>query len=192
MNEDLGLKILSEIMAWDDEQARREFAWLRLMSRLKYDGYRDFQAGMRFIESLATWLQQFDKTERPTAYAFVRNALVYVGPNELNRLVEQFYPVAVREQIVSMVARERSIARYQVLADDNARAAVERLRKQTLFMGLSDGAHIDGIRHSTVGRLTNEQFVLATQLDKQKWEDLVTDLGKRVGDTTAVPPRVSH
>lgn len=185
MNEDLGLKILSEIMEWEDEQARREFAWLRLMSRLKYDGYRDFQAGMRFIESLATWLQQFDKTERPTAYAFVRNALVYVGPNEMNRLVEQFYPVAVREQIVGMVARERSIARYQVLADDQAREAVERLRKQTLFMGLSDGAHIDGIRHSTAGRLSNEQFVLATQLDKQKWKDLVKDLRDRVDDKTA-------
>ncbi|MBZ9603307.1 phosphoribosyltransferase-like protein [Phyllobacterium chamaecytisi] len=185
MNEDLGLKILSEIMAWDDEQARREFAWLRLMSRLKYDGYRDFQAGMRFIESLATWLQQFEKIERPTAYSFVRDVLVYVGPNEMNRLVEQLYPAAVREQIVGMVARERSIPRYRVLADDQARAAVERLRKQTLFMGLSDGAHIDGIRHSTVGLLSNEQFVLATQLDQQKWQDLVKDLRDRVEDETA-------
>ena len=58
MNQDLGLKILSEIMAWNDDRAREEFRWLRLMARLKYDGYRDFQAGMRFIESLATWLQR--------------------------------------------------------------------------------------------------------------------------------------
>lgn len=42
------------------------------MARLKYDGYRDFQAGMRFIESLATWLRQFAPHERETAYAFVR------------------------------------------------------------------------------------------------------------------------
>ena len=39
------------------------------MARLKYDGYRDFQASMRFIESLATWLQQFEPHERETAYA---------------------------------------------------------------------------------------------------------------------------
>ena len=39
------------------------------MARLKCDGYRDFQAGMRFIESLATWLQQFEPHEEETAYA---------------------------------------------------------------------------------------------------------------------------
>lgn len=185
MNEGLGLKILSEIMAWDDEQARREFAWLRLMSRLKYDGYRDFQAGMRFIESLATWLQQFASKERPTAYAFVRNALIYVGPSEMKRLVEQLYPSLVRERIIDRIAVELSIPRYRVLADQDARTAAERLRRQTLFMGLSDGAHIDGIRHSTVGLLTNEQFVLATQLDRQKWEDLITDLRKDLKDNNA-------
>lgn len=72
MNQELGLRILSQIMTWTDDRAREEFAWLRLMARLKYDGYRDFQAGMRFIESLATWLQQFKPAERKTAYDFVR------------------------------------------------------------------------------------------------------------------------
>ena len=38
MNEDLGLRILSEIMQWSDDEARKEFRWLRLMARLKYDG----------------------------------------------------------------------------------------------------------------------------------------------------------
>ena len=83
MNQDLALRVLSQIMAWSDEHARKEFRWLRLMARLKYDGYRDFQAGMRFIESLATWLQQFDPGERETAYGFVRRSLVYVGPGEI-------------------------------------------------------------------------------------------------------------
>ena len=53
MNQDLALKVLGQIMNWSDEHSREEFRWLRLMARLKYDGYRDFQAGMRFIESLA-------------------------------------------------------------------------------------------------------------------------------------------
>ena len=67
MNQDLALKVMGEIMQWDDDEARKEFQWLKLMARLKYDGYRDFQAGMRFIESLATWLQQFDQDERKAA-----------------------------------------------------------------------------------------------------------------------------
>ena len=92
MNQELGLRILSGILEWSDEQARREFEWLRLMARLKYDGYRDFQAGMRFIESLATWLQQFERAERQVAYRFLRTTLLYIGPAEMQRLVEQFYP----------------------------------------------------------------------------------------------------
>ena len=54
MNQDLGLKVLGQIMNWTHNRAQEEFAWLKLMARLKYDGYRDFQAGVRFIESLAT------------------------------------------------------------------------------------------------------------------------------------------
>ena len=39
----------------------------------------NLKTGMRFIESLATWLQQFKPEERETAYAFVRHTLVYIG-----------------------------------------------------------------------------------------------------------------
>lgn len=186
MNQDLGLKILAEIMHWSDERARQEYRWLRLMARLKYDGYRDFQAGMRFFESLATWLQQFDRAERETAYAFVRSRLVYVGPIEMQKLVEQFYPKTMRERLVSTVAAQRGIPVFRVLGDEAARSDVDRLRRQTLVMGLSDGARIDGVRHSNVGLLTNEQLVLATQLDREKWEDLLGNLREDLKDEQAL------
>lgn len=185
MNQDLGLKILGQIMEWSDERAREEFSWLRLMARLKYDGYRDFQAGMRFIESLATWLQQFGPDERETAYAFVRRTLVYIGPSEMQRLVEQFYPRTVRDRLVRKVAVELGIPTYRVLADLGAHAATERLRRQTLFMGLSDGARIDIVRHSNIGLLTNEQLIVATQVDKEKWQDLLHNLRKDLNDQEA-------
>ena len=186
MNQDLGLKVLGQIMQWDDDHARREFAWLRLMARLKYDGYRDFQAGMRFIESLVTWLQQFKQPqERETAYAFVRRTLVYIGPGEMQRLVEQFYPSTVRDRLVHMVATECNIQLYRVLTDTDARAAEKRLRRQTLFMGLSDGAHIDTIRHVNSGLLGNEQFVQGTQVDTEKWRDLIDNLRKDLNDPNA-------
>ena len=53
-------------------------------------------------------------------------------------------------------------------------------------MGLSDGARIDGVRHSNVGLLTNEQLVLATQLDKEKWEDLLGNLREDLKDEQAL------
>jgi hypothetical protein len=185
MNQDLALKVLGQIMDWSDERAREEFRWLRLMARLKYDGYRDFQAGMRFIESLATWLQQFASGERETAYALVRRALVYIGPGEMQRLVEQFYPRTVRDRLIRTVAAERGIPTYRVLADSEARAAADRLRRQTLFMGLSDGARIDTVRHAHVGLISNEQLVLATQVDKDKWVDLLGNLRSDLSDAKA-------
>jgi hypothetical protein len=185
MNQDLGLRILGQIMAWTDDRAREEFAWLRLIARLKYDGYSDFQAGMRFIESLATWLQQFEPDERETAYAFVRHALVYIGPSEMQRLVEQFHPRTVRSRLVSTIAAERGIPTYRVFADTAAVAATERLRRQTLFMGLSDGARIDIVRHSNVGFISNEQLVPSTQVDKEKWQDLLVNLRRDLGDPKA-------
>lgn len=186
MNQVLGLRVLGQIMQWDDGRARREFAWLRLMARLKYDGYRDFQAGMRFIESLVTWLQQFKQLrERETAYTFMRDALVYIGPGEMQRLVEQFYSRFVRDRLVHLVAEECSIQPYQVLADPEARAAEKRLRRQTVFMGLSDGAHIDAIRRTNSGLLRNEQFVQVTQIDKEKWKDLLDNLREDLKDQDA-------
>ena len=185
MNQDLGLKILAHIMNWTDDRARDEFAWLKLMARLKYDGYRDFQAGMRFIESLATWLQQFKPHERETAYAFVRRSLVYIGPSEMQRLVEQFYPRFVRDRLVHMVATGCGIRPHRVLIDADAQAASERLRRQTLFMGLSDGARIDNIRHANASLLGNEQFVQGTQVDTEKWRDLLDNLRKDLNDPNA-------
>ena len=185
MNQDLALRVLGDIMDWTDEQAREEFLWLRLMSRLKYDSYRDFQAGMRFIESLAVWLQQFNLNERNTAYSFVRKALIYIGHGEMLRLVEQFYPRFVHDQLVRLVADEHLIPTYRVLATSQANAAIERLRRQTIFMGLSDGARMDTIRHSNTGRLSNEQFVNGIQVDIEKWEDLLDNLRKDLSDQSA-------
>ena len=185
MNQDLGLKVLSQIMNWTDDRARHEFNWLKLMARLKYDGYRDFQAGMRFIESLATWLQQFKQQDRETAYAFVRQNLVYISHREMQQLVGQFYPRFVRELIARIVAKGQNMKPYQVVADKEAKKANKRLRRQTLFMGLSDGAHIDTIRHAHTGLLTNEQFVQGTQIDTGKWKDLLQHLRDDLQDQTA-------
>ena len=186
MNQDLALKVMGKIMHWDDDEARDEFGWLKLMARLKYDGYRDFQAGMRFIESLATWLQQFDKVERKDAYTFVKKRMVYVGPGEMRQLVEQFFPNTIRRRIVQTVASNLGIKPYTVLTNPKATAAIERLSRQTLVLGLSDGARMDIVRHANVGRLSNEQLVLAPQIDTEKWKDLLENLRKDLKDPKAL------
>jgi hypothetical protein len=70
----MGLSLIAEVMGWpgDQAEATQEYAWLRMMSSVKYDGYSFFRAGVRFIETLATWLKQFEPADRAVAYTFVK------------------------------------------------------------------------------------------------------------------------
>ena len=185
MNERLTLKYLGYVMQWDDDQCRREFRWLSLMSRLKYDGYQAFQPGLRFVESLLTWLQQFDQADRPEAYDFIRKRLVYIGPSEMQRLVEQFYPRTLYQVLSETVAAQLRIPTFSILASRRGRQAMKRLRRQTLFMGLSDGARTEILRRTNIGRLSNEQFVVATQVDNSKWINLLEKLRRDLDDSKA-------
>lgn len=185
MNLELGLRVLGSIMEWDDDRAHEEFRRLRLMASLKYDGYRDFEAGVRFIESLASWLQQFLPKERSTAYDFVINRLVYIGPSEMEKLVAQLYTNYVRPELIASVAQKLDIPRHSVLTNAAAQAEIDKLRRQTLFLGLSDGARVDYIRHHNVGLISNEQVVGTTQLDTAKWSDLLDELQRDLTDGEA-------
>lgn len=178
VNQDLGLRLLGQIMAWPDERARDEFQWIRLMSRLKYDGYEAFRAGARFVESLCVWLQQFKQGDRETAYSFVRDKLMYISPAEMQILVDRFYPDIVERHLVTAVAQHKKIPRYLVWSDSEAAEELWRVRRSILFMGLSDGARIDEFRRANTGILSNEQIVVATQLDASKWRDLLKKLSR--------------
>src|SRR5712692_4639777 len=136
MKQDLALRVLSEIMSWDEDRAREEFAWLLLMARLKYDGYSDYRAGARFIESLADWLQQFERSERETAYEFVRHHVVYIDPAQMRHLVELVYPEIVQRRLVASVAKRLDIPAYRIWASSDAERAYKTSLRKMLFMGL--------------------------------------------------------
>lgn len=170
-------------MKWSDEQARDEFRWLKLMSRFRYDDYEDFRAGVRFIERLSVWLQQFSQDDRNTAYQFIKNRLVYLGPAQMQLLVERMYPDVIERRLMRSVSETRGIPPYLVWRDPEAVRDLEALRRRSLFMALSDGARIDEFRRANVRILSNEQIVVATQLDGSKWKDLLKELRNDQGGT---------
>ncbi len=178
MNERAALRMLSRVMAWDLEKAQQEFEWLRLISAVKYDSYRDFLAGVRFLESLVGWLLQFQSVDRAAAYDFVRHRLVFISAVERERLVEAMYPRIVLPWLLRSVAQARGIAPWQIYTAPDAMRDLEVARRRTLFLGLSDGARLDTFRHANVGRISNEQVVMGSQLDTEKWEDLRAELEK--------------
>src|ERR1700722_5390364 len=92
MDERLALRLLRRIMQWTEEVATQEYAWGRLIARLKYDGYGDYVAGVRFAESLAGWLVQFEPSDRQVAYNFIKDRLGYFSSAEVKRLFFQLPP----------------------------------------------------------------------------------------------------
>lgn len=172
----LALNLIATVMAWDNERATREYAWLRLMSSMKYDGYSDFRAGVRFLESLVSWLRHFDPADRETAYAMVRQRLVYISAAEMQRVIETFIPEVVTPYLRKAVATTMGIKPYEVWATkEGASAFSDRLRR-CLFVGLSDGSRIDVLRRANSGRLSQEQVVPMMNVDDEKWRGLGKDL----------------
>lgn len=176
MNRELGLKILAQIMNWSGEQAQEEFRWLSFMSVYKYDGYREYLAGARFIESLATWLQQFQFDDREVAYRYIKENLIYIGPAEMQRLVEKFFPETVQKNLKTKVAENLSIPGYMVWSSEESLDNFHSEVRKTLFMGLSDGARLDSLRRANAGIISNEQVAITTEISNAKWEDLLHEL----------------
>lgn len=183
MNNKMGLNLIAEIMGWDDADgvATREYGWLKLMSAVKYDDYTDFRAGVRFIESLAFWLQQFPPEKRQAAYDFVKTRLIYISPAELQCLIEAFVPEIVTPAIRKIVAEEQGVKAYEVWRSPESAARFRQRLRRTLFVGLSDGSRIDIMRRANSGRVSTEQVLPMLHVDEDKWGDLddnlISDLG---------------
>lgn len=152
------------------------------MSSVKYDGYSDFRAGVRFIESLATWLRQFDSADRQTAYDFLKQRLVYISPAEMQRVIEAFVPETVTPCLRKAAAIETSIKPHEVWGNPTGVDAFNRLLRRCLFVGLSDGSRVDILRRSNSGRLVQDQVVPMLDIGIEKWTDLGEELRKEQGD----------
>ena len=181
----LALNLVADVMEWDNEVATREYAWLRLISSMKYDGYSDFRAGVRFLESLVSWLRHFDEADRAAAYAFVKERLVYISTLEMQRVIETFIPETVTPYLRKAVATELGIKPYEVWRTAEGATAFRRRLRRCLFVGLSDGSRIDVLRRVNAGRLSQEQVVPMMNVDDEKWKSLAGDLQKDLDDATA-------
>lgn len=181
----LALNLIASVMGWDNERATAEYAWLRLMSSMKYDGYSDFRAGVRFLESLVSWLRNFDQADRETAYEMVRQRLVYISAAEMQRVIENFMPEIVTPYLRKAVASEMGMRPFEVWSTaEGARAFKDRSRR-CLFVGLSDGSRIDVLRRANSGRLSQEQVVPMMNVDLDKWAGLGKDLREELKDDAA-------
>jgi hypothetical protein len=185
MMNQLALDLVADVMKWENEVATKEYAWLRLMSSMKYDGYSDFRAGVRFLESMVSWLRHFDQADRAAAYAFVKERLVYISALEMQRVIETFIPETVTPYLRGSVATELGIKPYDVWRTAQGASAFRRRLRRCLFVGLSDGSRIDVLRRANAGRLSQEQVIPMMNVDDEKWSSLAGDLTKELDDDDA-------
>jgi hypothetical protein len=179
----MGLSLIAEVMGWPEDQAQatQEYAWLRMMASVKYDGYSFFRAGIRFVETLATWLKQFEHPDRGAAYDFVKRRLVYFSLPEIQCLVDNFIPEVVTPDLRAVVASDLGVKPYEVWKDRNGADAFNRRLRKVLFVGLSDGSRIDLLRRSNFSRISQEQVAPMMNIDIEKWRDLNDNLVKQEG-----------
>lgn len=170
-------------MGWDEDRnspSRTEFVWLQMMSAIKYDGYADFRAGVRFLESPAVWLRQFDEADRRVAYDFFKKKLIYISPPELKGLIEIFVPETVTPRLRQYVAAQLGIKPYEVWGTPKSAEAFRHARRSTLFVGMSDGSRMDMFRRTNSGTLSPEQIVASLIIDDDKWKDMGKKLDEAV------------
>jgi len=172
----IALKLLADQLQWSDSEAAEEFADLQLMIAHKYDGYQGFQPASRFHVSLLNWLSQFASVDqRRTAFAFIKQRLIFITQREMHHLVSLLMPTLDR-LMRKQVAAELDLQLYETWTDQAAVRRLKLLRRRTLFVGLSDGARIDVFRRYNEGVVNNEQVVPFSEMSNHKWQDLIEEL----------------
>ena len=64
MKDELAQAILKdEMQNWKIVESVSEIKNIQIISEIKYDDYQQYTHGMRYIESIALWLRQFDTPE---------------------------------------------------------------------------------------------------------------------------------
>lgn len=176
MRDALAERLLAEVMAWTPEDIARERPDLQAMAAYKYDEYQQFGPGMRFIESLASWLGQFElPNQRRTAYEFVKGKLLFCSAAEMNHLVAMAYPDKIRPLLIRGAALDaggnpRAVARIASSVEFRVR------RRRCLFLGLSDGARTDVFRRYNSSELSQEQIRQTYELPEERVDRLLTSL----------------
>ena len=170
-------------MDWDTGTLTRERKDLLLLSEYKYDEYQQFEPGMRFLESLAGWLGQFDEKYRRIAYDFFKHKLIFVSTSELNHLIRMAYPDFIKRYLVDQFASEFGIQSHFIRKIANEQG-FKVLQRKSLFLGLSDGAHVDVLRR--FAKLKHEQVYPTYSIATEKASELLGKLHSDLEEITGV------
>jgi hypothetical protein len=162
VKDELAESLLAAVMGWGSEEVAAHVPALQALASFKYDEYEGFSAGVKFVERLASWLDQFSADERHTAISFVLKQLVFISRAEMDHAISLVYPDMIRPILIRRAAAELGIGAHR-LAAIVENPAFQTLERQTLILGMADGARLDRLRRAS-SRLSHEQFSLVIEV----------------------------
>ena len=149
MKDEVAARLLGSAMGWGDDDTPNDLRSFQVLARYKYDRYGRFEPGRKFIDSFALWLRQFRTVEeRRAAFEFVKEKLIFVSHQELDHLARIAFPFFIRPAIRARVGKELGLRPFHV-AEIESSLLFQRRARETLYLGLSDGARIDAFRRSS-------------------------------------------
>jgi hypothetical protein len=180
MRSELAEELLNQLMGWDRAAFQERVRRLEALATYKFDEYGNFRPGVKFFESLAAWLDQFEHAaDRATALNFVLDRLIFVSDAEMTHLIELVYPDHVEQVLRRRVAARLGCSPFAVsrIVGDTAFTTI---RRRSLILGASDGARLDRLRRSAPF-LSHEQFLQSTEPPS----DLVSPMATKLSEALA-------
>lgn len=154
----------------------RQIRPLRHMSDYKFDSYGGYGAGIKFLETLSIWLDQFDERERDIAIDFIQNDLIFLSDREIQHSLALAYPDMVRPDLIRRAAAEIGVDPWRV-ATVLESLEFRVLQRRTMFLGLADGARLDQFRRANRA-LVHDQFCVTAEPPPRVAKGLRDDLLK--------------
>jgi hypothetical protein len=181
MKDELAEKLLVNIMNWDADTLSTERYYIQLFADLKYDDYQKYSQGMHYVESLALWLKNFDYKDRELMYNFIKNNLIYISEGQMRNLVESAYQFHIMPVLIN---KAKSIKNKD---DENSIEANKKIYysivENTIFLGLSDGSHIDIFRRANPN-LSNERISVYYDLSEDRINKMFNSKEEKAFDST--------
>lgn len=192
MKSELAEELLGTLMDWDRAAFAEKVRRLEAMATHKWDEYGNFRPGVKFFESLAAWLDQFDSdVDRATALDFVLERMVFLSDAEMTHLIELVYPDHMESVLLRRVAQSTGVSAFRV-RELVEHADFTTLRRRSLVLGASDGARLDRLRRSAPF-LSHEQFLQSSEPHSDLIEPMCNKLAEALDQHGLdSPPSFAH
>lgn len=187
MKEESARILLNKIMGWiKPEDAVGEHPDLQALSVFGYDDYQQFTPAMRFIESLAIWLNRFPQEYRTVAYKFIKNRLLFITRPQMEHIVSIAYQDYMIPVLLRNASEESGIPEWNISKISKS-VEYQILHNQCLFLGLSDGSHIDVFRRSSPD-IDHEQVFRTHEINQPRAENMLKKLKERLSKFSEQKP----